>query len=93
MLVDTFLHGRARSYTVDDCIDLVTSAGLVFQGWFSKAPYYPHDLFAAPNRLLSGGEFAAGAADMVGDGTSPDGERLPFLYGVSSGAAENGLYD
>ena len=23
-LVDTFLHGRERSYTVDDCIDLVT---------------------------------------------------------------------
>ena len=30
-LVDTFLHGRDRSYTVDDCIDLVSSAGLVFQ--------------------------------------------------------------
>jgi hypothetical protein len=43
-LVDTFLHGRARSYTVDETIDLVTSAGLVFQGWFLKTPYYPHDL-------------------------------------------------
>jgi SAM-dependent methyltransferase len=51
VLVDTFLHGRERSYTVDDCIDLVTSAGLVFQGWFSKAPYYPHDIFAAPNQV------------------------------------------
>lgn len=51
VLVDTFLHGRERSYTVDDCIDLVTSAGLEFQGWFHKAPYYPHDLFAAPNQL------------------------------------------
>jgi SAM-dependent methyltransferase len=48
-LVDTFLHGRARSYTVDECIDLVTSAGLVFQGWFHKTPYYPHDLFAPPS--------------------------------------------
>jgi SAM-dependent methyltransferase len=45
VLVDTFLHGRARNYTVEDCIDLVTSAGLVFQGWLLKAPYYPHDLF------------------------------------------------
>jgi SAM-dependent methyltransferase len=45
-MVDTFLHGRDRSYAVDECIDLVTSAGLVFQGWFFKAPYYPHDLFA-----------------------------------------------
>jgi hypothetical protein len=45
-LVDTFLHGRQRSYSIDECIDLVTSAGLAFQGLFLKAPYYPHDLFA-----------------------------------------------
>ncbi|WP_292974817.1 class I SAM-dependent methyltransferase [Mycobacterium sp.] len=51
-LVDTFLHGRARSYTVDDCLDLVDSAGLVFQGWFQKTPYYPHDLFAPTNSFL-----------------------------------------
>ena len=51
VLVDTFLHGRERSYTVDDCIELVTTAGLVFQGWFNKAPYYPHDLFAQPNTV------------------------------------------
>ena len=40
-LVDTFLHGRDRSYTVDACLDLVASAGLVFVDWFLKAPYYP----------------------------------------------------
>jgi SAM-dependent methyltransferase len=40
-LVDTFLHGRDRSYTVDDCLDLVNSAGLIFQGWFLKSPYEP----------------------------------------------------
>ena len=51
VLVDTLLHGRERSYTVDDCIDLVTSAGLVFQGWFNNAPYYPHDLSARPNEV------------------------------------------
>jgi SAM-dependent methyltransferase len=51
VLVDTFLHGRERSYTVDDCVELVTNAGLVFQGWFNKAPYYPHDLFARPNTV------------------------------------------
>jgi hypothetical protein len=44
VLVDTFLHGRARSYSVDECLDLVTSAGLEFQGWLLKAPYYHHDL-------------------------------------------------
>lgn len=40
-LVDTFLHGRDRSYTVEDCLALVASAGLVFQDWFLKTPYHP----------------------------------------------------
>ncbi len=44
-VVDTFLHGRDRSYSVDDCIDLVTSAGLTFQGWLVNSPYYLHDWF------------------------------------------------
>ena len=48
-VVDTFLHGRQRSYTVQECIDLVASAGLAFQGWFHKTPYYPHDMLAPPN--------------------------------------------
>jgi hypothetical protein len=50
-LVDTFLHGRQRSYTVEECIDLVTTAGLVFQDWFLKAPYYAHELTSPPNAL------------------------------------------
>ncbi|OBA76910.1 hypothetical protein A5641_20420 [Mycobacterium sp. 1554424.7] len=45
-VVDTFLHGRDRSYDVDECLDLVTSAGLEFQGWLVNAPYYPHDWFS-----------------------------------------------
>ncbi|MEY4136769.1 MAG: hypothetical protein RL205_897, partial [Actinomycetota bacterium] len=40
-LVDTFLHGRERSYTVDDCLDLVEKSGLVFQDWFLRSPYEP----------------------------------------------------
>jgi SAM-dependent methyltransferase len=47
-LVDTFLHGRQRSYTVDECVELVAAAELAFQGWLFKAPYYPHDMFSAP---------------------------------------------
>lgn len=43
-LVDTCLHGRDRSFTTGDCIDLVTSAGLEFQRWFHNAPYFPHDI-------------------------------------------------
>jgi SAM-dependent methyltransferase len=40
-LVDTFLHGRDRSFTTSDCVDLATRAGLVFDDWFLKAPYAP----------------------------------------------------
>lgn len=43
VLVDTFLHGRERSYDVAGCQQLVHASGLAFQGWFFKAPYYPHD--------------------------------------------------
>ena len=57
-IVDTFLHGRDRSYTVDDCLDLVESAGLVFQDWFLKTSYYPptltdpeNEFYAAVNAL------------------------------------------
>ncbi|MCV7090834.1 class I SAM-dependent methyltransferase [Mycobacterium interjectum] len=50
-LADTFLYGPERNYTVDDCLDLVTSAGLAFQGWFIKAPYYPHDWFRPGSSL------------------------------------------
>lgn len=40
-IVDTFLHGRDRSYTVFECMELVSSAGLVFQDIFQKTSYYP----------------------------------------------------
>jgi hypothetical protein len=48
-LVDAFLQHRARNYTVDECLDFVASAGLAFQGWYHKTPYYPNDLFAPPS--------------------------------------------
>ncbi|GLE50413.1 hypothetical protein ATCCBAA256_00070, partial [Mycobacterium montefiorense] len=57
-LVDTFLHGRQRSYTVDECLDLVASAGLTFQGWFHKSPYYPHEI------LTQSGEFGSHLAQL-----------------------------
>lgn len=50
-LADTFLNGPERNYSVDECIDLVTSAGLAFQGWFIKAPYYSHDWFRPGSSL------------------------------------------
>jgi len=43
-LVDTFLHSRERTYTVNDCLELVSAGGLVFQDLFFKAPYYPPPL-------------------------------------------------
>lgn len=39
--VDTYLHGREKSYSIDECIELVASAGLVFQDLLFKSPYYP----------------------------------------------------
>jgi hypothetical protein len=51
--VDTFLHGRDRSYTVEDCLDLVDSAGLVFQDWFLKTSYYPPTLTESGNQFYS----------------------------------------
>ena len=38
-LVDTFLHGRERTYTTGECIALVEDAGLVFDDWLLKSPY------------------------------------------------------
>lgn len=40
-LIDTFLHGRERSYTVQECLALVDRSGLVFQDWFLRSPYEP----------------------------------------------------
>lgn len=42
-LVDTFLHGRDRSFTIEDCRTLAEGAGLVFQDLFLKSSYYPTD--------------------------------------------------
>ncbi|HEU0192398.1 MAG TPA: class I SAM-dependent methyltransferase [Mycobacterium sp.] len=48
-IVDTFLHGRDRSFTVDDCVDLVNKAGLEFQGWLLNSPYYSHGAASGGN--------------------------------------------
>ncbi|MBO0679430.1 class I SAM-dependent methyltransferase [Mycolicibacterium sp. S2-37] len=50
-LVDTFLHGRDRNYTVDDCLELVADAGLVFQDWFLRTPYYMHEMHSPDNEM------------------------------------------
>ena len=40
-LVDAFLHRRERAYTVAECLQLVGSAGLAFQGWDDNFLYHP----------------------------------------------------
>lgn len=52
-LVDTFLHARERDYTVEDCLELVNSAGLVFQSWLMNAPYHLHDISASSKNISS----------------------------------------
>jgi SAM-dependent methyltransferase len=64
-LVDTFLHGRQRSYTVDDCLDLTHTAGLAFQDWFLKSPYEP--------TKLQGGAFSTAIAAL------PDHKRWSVM--------------
>ena len=41
-LVDTFLHGREKNYTINECIQFAEASHLVFQDIFIKAPYYSH---------------------------------------------------
>lgn len=50
-LASVFLSGHERSFTVDESLELVDSAGLAFQGWLINAPYYPHDWFRAGDSL------------------------------------------
>lgn len=58
-LIDTFLHGRDRNFTVAQCLDLVSSADLVFQDWLLKSPYYPDPARDDP--------FLAALADLPAD--------------------------
>jgi SAM-dependent methyltransferase len=40
-LIDTFLPKREHTYTVADCLKLVSDSSLQFQDWLFKNPYYP----------------------------------------------------
>jgi SAM-dependent methyltransferase len=72
-VIDTFLHGRERSYTVDECRAFVDSAGLAFQGLFFRAPYHP--LPAGP------GTFFAQVASMPPERQWSVMERINFSNG------------
>ena len=52
-LVDTFLIGRELTYSVDDCLELIEGAGLVFQTWLTNAPYYAHQYFEPDNQFYA----------------------------------------
>ena len=92
-LVDTFLHGRTRNYTVDECVELVDSAGLVFQGLVSQDTVLPARNVRGTKRIRHYRECAARAETMVGDGARTDAQRLPLFHGVPPGAAERQLLD
>ena len=72
-VVDTFLHGRDKSFTVDDCLDLVSSAGLVFQDWFLRKSYYP------PNLIEPGNEFFSAVNDLPAEKMWSTMERINTL--------------
>lgn len=52
-LVDTFLIGRELTYSVDDCLELIERAGLVFQTWLLNAPYWTHPLYDPSNAFAT----------------------------------------
>jgi SAM-dependent methyltransferase len=41
-LADALLHPQDRSYTVEEFINWIESAGLQFDRWIRQAPYYPY---------------------------------------------------
>jgi SAM-dependent methyltransferase len=43
-IVDSFLHPRAKTYSVPDILQMVERAGLRFQGWMSNYLYHPEAL-------------------------------------------------
>ena len=90
-LVDTFLHGRQRSYSIDECIDLVTSAGLAFQGLLLKGAVLRARHVHTVERVQSGPKRVARAQGVVRDGTRPGIERLPFFHGLPFRSAERVL--
>jgi hypothetical protein len=51
-VVDTFLHGRDRSYDVDDCLDVVTSAGPRISGMAHQYAVLPARSVQTGNRGL-----------------------------------------
>ncbi len=43
-VIDSFLHPRAKTYSVPDILRMADAAGLAFQGWISNYLYYPENL-------------------------------------------------
>lgn len=46
------MDAGGASYTVQDCLDIVAGAGLVFQEWVLKTPYYPPAPTATDDEFL-----------------------------------------
>ena len=76
----TFLHGRDRSFTVDDCLDLVTSAGLVFQ----DATLLP---WLSAREALASRSGAPGAASQAVRPLSAGSDRAIFCIHTMKAAA------
>ena len=96
-LVDTFLPGRERSYSVEDCHDLVDSAGLVFQDLFLKSPYSPlaspaTPFHAAVAALPERKQWSIMERINIGNAchffTACHADRLPNTYKIDFASAE-----
>ena len=52
-IVDSFLHGIDRPYTVQDCLDFVARGDLVFRGWINRYDYYPEGQIPESSPIFS----------------------------------------
>ncbi|GAX60845.1 SAM-dependent methyltransferase [Candidatus Scalindua japonica] len=52
-IVDSFLHGMDRPYTVQDCLEFVEHGGMVFRGWINRYDYYPEGQIPESSPLFS----------------------------------------
>ena len=91
-LVDTFLHGRTRNYTVDECIELVDSGRTRLPGLVSQNAVLSTRNVRCAKQIPHHREFATRAEAVVGDGTRTNAQRLPLFHGMPPGATERQLH-
>jgi len=84
-IVDMFLHPMDHGFGVQDCLNWVDNAGLVFQGWLDPFAYEPAAMDKRPcrTRQVTG---AAQAPAVASHGAPQRGHSHAFLHDEPSGS-------